>query len=127
MRLFPELGSALVVAVIIGVVLMVVLRRRAPAGGVLALLTVLFLATWAGGAWVTPMGPPLWGVHLLSFGLVGLVVALLLVVFASRRPPRRRGEALRQVDARRETVQTLDAFFWVLVALLVLAIAVRYL
>jgi len=45
---------------------------------VFAMLLILFLATWAGGIWLVPIGPRLWGVAWGSFVVVGLVVALLI-------------------------------------------------
>ncbi|HEX3593695.1 MAG TPA: hypothetical protein VHU80_01300 [Polyangiaceae bacterium] len=46
--------------------------------GVFALLLILFLATWAGGIWLAPVGPRLWGVAWGSFVVVGIFVALLI-------------------------------------------------
>ncbi|MBX7138920.1 MAG: hypothetical protein K1X83_13170 [Oligoflexia bacterium] len=43
-----------------------------------AFLLILF-ATWAGGIWITPVGPLLLGVPWLPFAAVGLIVALLLM------------------------------------------------
>jgi putative exporter of polyketide antibiotics len=45
---------------------------------VFALLLILFLATWAGGIWLVPLGPRLWGVAWGGFVVVGLFVALLI-------------------------------------------------
>src|SRR5215471_6809262 len=42
------------------------------------LLLILFLATWAGGIWLVPIGPRLWGVAWASFVAVGFLVALLI-------------------------------------------------
>ncbi len=122
-----ELLFALLVALVLGGVLFVVLQRRPVGGPLPALMVILFLATWAGGLWLTPVGPPLWGVHVLSFVLVGMLVALLLTAVSPPRQPRTRGEALRQAEARRDALRTLDGFFWVLVAVLLLGIAIRYL
>jgi hypothetical protein len=66
------------------------------------------------------------GVSVLSFAVIGLVLALLLAVFVPPRPPRTRGEALRQDDARREARRAANLFAWLLVAVLVVAIVVRY-
>src|SRR5689334_22780496 len=45
---------------------------------IFVLLLILFLATWAGGIWLVPFGPRLWGVAWGTFVVVGLVVALLM-------------------------------------------------
>jgi hypothetical protein len=120
----------LVIALIIAGVLVAVLGmglRRQPFGTVLvAMFTILFLATWAGGAWMTPLGPRIWGTAVLSFLVVGLLVALMVTAFIPRQPPRTRGEALRQDDARRQAATFINVFFWLVVVLLVAVILARY-
>ncbi|HEX4337267.1 MAG TPA: hypothetical protein VH062_15230 [Polyangiaceae bacterium] len=51
--------------------------------GVFAMLLVLFLATWAGGIWLVPVGPKLWGVAWVGFVVAGLFVALLIGALSS--------------------------------------------
>ncbi len=120
----------LIVAFVIATVLVAFLGaglRRQPFGAILvAMFVVLFLATWAGGAWMTPIGPRLAGTAVLSFLVVGLLAALLMVAFIPRYPPRTRGEALRRRDARREAAAFVNVFFWLVVAILLVAIVVRY-
>lgn len=119
------------VALIVATVLVAALGaglRRLPVGSVLlAMFVILFLATWAGGAWMTPVGPRLAGTSVLSFLVVGLLTALLITAFIPRQPPRTRGEALRQADARREVAAFVNVFFWLVVVMLLVGIAVRYL
>lgn len=123
------------------------------ATGLLFFFTVLFLATWAGGLWLAPFGPTIWGVSWVGFLIVGLVVALLLAAVA---PPRggERPETTRGAEGpRRETepltLETgpgkapqagqdrgdapadnlaagMGVFFWALLALLVIGIATAY-
>lgn len=124
--LFTELILALVIATLLVVVLGAGLRRQ-PFGVVLAaMFVVLFLATWAGGAWLVPVGPQIAGTYVLSFVIVGLLTALLLTAFIPQRPPRTRGEALRQDDARREVAAFVNVFFWIVVAILLVGIVIRY-
>lgn len=52
------------------------------------LFLALFLPIWAGGMWLGPMGPAMFGMYALPFLLIGLCVALLL---AAVSPPRRQG------------------------------------
>lgn len=119
------------VALIIATVLVAALGvglRRLPVGSVLlGMFVILFLATWAGGAWMTPMGPRFAGTSVLSFLVVGLLTALLITAFIPRHPPRTRGEALRQADARREVAAFVNVFFWLVVVMLLVGIAARYL
>jgi hypothetical protein len=76
---------ALVVALMLVVIFAVIFNIRPPGFGVAAFFVIVFLASWAGGVWMTPLGPTGWGVYWLPFLLVGLMVALLLA--AVRMPP----------------------------------------
>jgi hypothetical protein len=49
-----------------------------------------------------------------------------MVAFIPRYPPRTRGEALRRQDARREAAAFVNVFFWLVVAILLVAIVTRY-
>jgi hypothetical protein len=55
------------------------------------------------------------------------MIALLMTAFIPRQPPRTRGEALRQREARQQVVSFVDFFFWLLIAVLLFAIVLRYL
>ena len=80
-----------------------------------------------------PFGPAVWGIHWLSFLLVGVVVALVLAVARPRPKPQGRQqtiEMLERMEQKREVEQaawiTLTIFFWVLVLTLLSAIIFRY-
>ena len=121
-----DLLLALVIATLLVVALGAGLRRQPFGTVLLAMFVVLFLATWAGGAWMVPIGPQIGGSSVLSFLIVGLLIALLLTAFIPRQPPRTRGEALRQDDARREVAAFVNIFFWLVVGILLVGIVVRY-
>jgi hypothetical protein len=119
---------ALVFALFVSSLFIFGFRRTSPwAGGFLLFLLVVFLATWAGGLWLAPIGAPLWGAYWGSFLIVAVVFALLLAAAAPTRPPQTRGEAIRQAEAEEETEATLSVFFWILIVVLVVAILASYL
>jgi len=105
------------------------LFRRTPAGiGVLIFFVILFLATWAGGIWVAPLGPTLFDVPWLTFLLVGLFIAFILTaIVPPPRRPRTAREAAAYAEAEAEAAIAIDIFFWVLIAGLIAAILVAYL
>ena len=88
-----------------------------------------FLATWAGGIWLHPIGRALWGVHWMAFLFVGLVIALLL---AATVPSKQEQSSVELVDPqkeradRRAALGALGVFFWVLIIALIVAIIARY-
>jgi len=112
--------------------------------GFLFLFLILVSFIWAGGMWVIPIGPPLWGTYWLSFLIVGFIVALLI---AAMMPPARPGSGGRQPWARTRTAgrsgvdaadgldpfeekepvaRTVGLFFWVLITALAIVIVSGY-
>jgi len=81
---------AFLLAIILTLLLAVGFRGQAWGAGLAFFFLILFLATWAGGLWLTPVGPLMMGVPWMSFLLVALIVGLIL---AATTPSRyRRGE-----------------------------------
>ena len=78
---FAFVISMLCAAVLLSVTARTGWRAR-PAGmaplGVFSLLLLVFLATWAGGIWLVPFGPKLWGVAWATFVVVALFVVMLV-------------------------------------------------
>ena len=106
------------------------LGRVGPWEGWIWFALLLFLFTWAGGAWVRPYGPTIYGYSWLPFLFFALIFALLMAAVVPRRPPRNRKEAIERARAENEaesiTAVTLGVFFWMVLVGLVLALIVRY-
>lgn len=123
-----EMALALAIALFLSLAYAAALRetslRTSPVLGrlyLLAFFATVFLATWAAGAWIRPLGPPVWGVYWMSFLFVGLLVALILA--AAAQPPKA-AEVAERVDAIRVT---LGVLFWSLAAFLLFAVVTDYL
>jgi hypothetical protein len=104
-------------------------RTRGPWSSLVLFFLVVFLATWAGGAWLAPFGPALWETAFLPFLLVGLIFALLLAAAAPSERPESTVELVDREEQRRETataVTVLSVFFWVLIGALIVVIVSRY-
>jgi hypothetical protein len=127
--LFMDFVFALIVALLLVVIFAVIFDIRPPGFGVAAFFVIVFLASWAGGIWLTPPGPVNWGSYWLPFLLVGVMVALLMA--AVRTPPPEES-SIELVDRRKRKARrwaaatTLSIFFWILVGMLLLAIVNRY-
>lgn len=120
---------AFVVASAFGILLAAALRRSGPWAAPWAAFLVIFLFVWAGGVWVTPIGPSLYHVYWVPFLLMGLFVALLIA--AAAEPGRRRvHRPVQEGPGHAEEAETqpgLTVFFWVLIAVLVSVIVAGYL
>lgn len=93
------------------------------------IFVLFFLAIWAGGLWLTPVGPPLIGVYWMPF----LFVAIFIALFWAAAPPpprrtRRTGEKSTPVqeEGMVATAAGLGLLFWVLLVGLAIAALVRY-
>lgn len=56
-----------------------IFRKYQPWPNYLLFFLVLFLGTWAGGVWLTPVGPTVWNIFWLPF----LITAIILMLFMS--------------------------------------------
>jgi hypothetical protein len=126
---FIDLVFVLFLALILTLIFAVGFRRRSLGGGLIVFFLVLFLATWAGGVWITPFGPVWWGVSWLPFIFVGLVIALLLTATMApdRIRPREGGGVNLEPRSDVDSLAVFDAFMWVLICGLLVAIIMGYL
>jgi hypothetical protein len=122
-----ELLFAVAIAFILTIIFGVIFGHRREYPGLGFFFIILLLATWAGGLWITPLGPVLWDVSWLEFLVVGVIFALLLLaVLPPERKPRTKGEAVAQAEAESEAVIVLNIFFWVMVVALIASIIIAY-
>jgi len=117
---------ALVIGFILTLVFAVGFRRSGPWGSVAIFFAIVFLLTWAGGLWIAPFGPSLWGVYWLPFFIVGLLFALLLAASGPSRPPRNAQEAVEGAKAEIAVQSILNLFLWLLIVGLIAGIIVHY-
>ena len=130
----------LFVALVIGLILTLIFWPRfrtsgpwadwAGLAGFLWFFILVFLASWLGGVWISPVGPRLWGIYLFPFLMMGLLFALLLAATAPVRPPHARRETLAQAREEptvdQDTFVVLNLFYWVLLIALVVSILAHY-
>jgi hypothetical protein len=125
--LFVDLLVALLVGIVLTIVFAALFRNTGPWGAWWAFLLIVVLATWAGGLWITPFGPPIWGYTWLPFLLVGVFFALLIAAATPvPRRPLNRVERGKAQEAAAETATALGIFFWVLIVGLGIAIVLAY-
>lgn len=123
---FVDFFYAAFVALILAFLFVVVFRRSGPWESFGLFFVVLFLLAWAGGVWLVPLGPVLWGSPFLGFVIVGAVAALLLGAIPPARPaepPRSEpGGAVPDPAAR----PVISLLLWIFLLVVVISIAVNY-
>jgi hypothetical protein len=125
---------SLVIALILSGGFVLLTRSRRKRQGFWWLFLLIWIATWAGGIWLRPFGPSIGGVRWLQFLIAGLIFVGLIALFLPTRPPYGRIETLEKLTEMRQgkaleqaTYVTLGVLFWVILAILIIAIIVRYL
>lgn len=120
---------SLVIALSVSLILSTFLRKQAPRAGFFFFFLMLFLITLAGGLWIKPFGPTIYGVFWVPLLIIGLFAGLFLYHSTPDRLPRNRQERMQRRQDQRETRQleqltyvTLDVFFWIIIFLLIISI-----
>jgi hypothetical protein len=116
-----------------------IFRRVGPFNANWPFFVIVWLTAWAGGTWITPIGPDLWGVYWLPFFVAGTVVALLLAALGTPKAPDRRdqlAEAQRSPepanaptmdeDRARAAMLLASSYLWFALFGLILIILARY-
>jgi hypothetical protein len=117
---------ALFVALLLTAIFAGGFRRSGPWTGFIVFFIIIFLASWAGGIWIGPIGSAVFGIFWIPFVFAGLIFALLLAAVVPARPMQREAELKRKVEEEIAARKELDAFFWILVGLLILAVILGY-
>jgi O-antigen ligase len=110
--LLLELFAALTVALVLSALFTLATWKRGSRKGLFWLFLILFLATWAGGVWMKPFGPVLWGIHRLSFLFAGAVVALIFAVGQSKPKPQGREETIEMLEKMKQE-REVEQVVWV--------------
>jgi hypothetical protein len=128
-----ELLIVLFISFFLSALFVLATRREGRRTGLVWIFLIIFSATWAGGIWIRPFGPSLFGIHWLKFLFAGMIFALFLAVSVPRVPPRDRHETLNMLERierdrklKRITYSTLSLSFWILLASLITIIIIRY-
>jgi hypothetical protein len=129
---YSHIFSALIIAFI--VILIISFSTKRPLRGLWIFFVILFLATWMGQLWITPAGPLFWGVPWIPLIGIPLFIALLLLALISGPAPQNKKPAKNlQPETRNQEPETVEAplialgfFFWILVTLMIIAIATGY-
>jgi hypothetical protein len=125
---WKHLFFALMTALGLSAVFIAGFRKRGPWDNYLLFFAVVFLGSWAGGIWFSPLGLARAGVPWLPFLIAGLIFALLLAAVASPFPQDttvqflERGE--KSPEKRKRMV--LGVYFWLLIFGLVVLIFIHY-
>jgi len=118
-----DLIFALVVGLVFAAIFSLVFRRTGPWASFFVFFVIIALASWAGGVWFRPVGPPVFGVFWIPFLIFGFIIAILMAAAAPSRIYRARRKAMDD----RTVIAAFDTFFIMLIGILVVSIIAGYL
>lgn len=125
MTVLFEVLFALGIGLVFTAIFAALLGRSGPWASIPVFFALIFLAAWAGGVWIAPIGPALFGVYWVPFVVFGLIFALLLA--AAVRPPVSAATGAKGPRERERREAAFDIFFFALTGLLIASIVVGYL
>jgi len=114
-----DLVFALAFGLLIVWIVSIVFGTRGPWGSFLWFFLVVSLFAWAGGIWLVPFGPRLWGIGWIPIIFMGFLVSMLLTAASPRNPRWRRRRASQEgLTSEAGTRVAVDVIFWVLIIFL---------
>jgi hypothetical protein len=135
MGMYSAIMAAIGVALVL-TILFVALGTRGPWRAAWTLFLVLFLAMWATGLYVSPVGPVYWGIAWVPIIFAGILFSVFLIAVmpdAGRIKRRSRNSKvetankdanLTNLDSTEITSATIGGFFWILIILFTIAIII---
>jgi hypothetical protein len=131
--IIKEFLIALTIATVLSVTFALATRSRGNRAGFTWFFLIILMATWAGGIWLQPFGPAFGEIRWMPLLAIGLLFAIFITLFGTRKPPHGRHETLDKLEeiAQERKLEkvayvTLSAFFWVVLLTLLVAIFIRY-
>ncbi len=98
-------------------------------GTIVIFFLILFLAGIAGGVWIVPFGPVLWGVAWMPVLFIILIFAFLFAVpspYAEKRALAVHPAKENEENKVSQEAKALSIFVWLILAFLVVAIFIGY-
>jgi hypothetical protein len=120
-----DLLFALVIGLVLTAIFSAGLRGERSGGALLVFFLVIFLAAWAGGVWIAPVGPLLFDVYWLPFVGMGLLFALLLLALLP--PPAPTPVESAPTPAEDAVLLGMGWFFWIFIIVIGGLVILRYL
>lgn len=116
---------AIVIALFFSLIFSYVFKNRGPWSSLWTFFLILFLAVWAGGLWLAPVGPYWHEISIVPLIFIGLLFALLLAAATPPATPspdiRKTGE---EIQEKNKAAAAVGLFFWILLVALIAAIIV---
>lgn len=117
---------ALVIALFFTIVLVVSGQKHRSWKRIITIFLIMLFASWAGGVWITPVGPAFLGIYWVSFLIVALILALIMeTISALHAVPEDIDK--RETRKKEESLEILiSASFLILLIVFIIVIIIGY-
>ncbi len=124
--IFGEFLIALIIALFFTTILAVSGKKHRTWKKVITIFLIMLFASWAGGIWITPVGPAILGIYWLSIFVVALILALIMeTVSAMHASPS--DVSKKETKKEEETLEVLiSTSFLILLIIFVIVIVIGY-
>lgn len=85
--IFGDFLIALIISLFFTIVLAASGQKHRSWQKIIIIFLIILFASWAGGIWITPVGPSFLGIYWLSFFIVALISALVLETISALHAP----------------------------------------
>lgn len=117
--------AALIISIFLTLLFSATFKSRGPFRGLAIFFLVIFLATWAGHLWITPMGPVFMGIAWLPLFFVAIIFAILMLAVSQHHSAGVK-ESREEKAMEEASVVAIGLFFWILLIALAVSIALGY-
>lgn len=122
---YYEIVASLLMALVITVFFSGVLKHKGPWGAIWLVFITIFLSSWAGYLWINPFGPMVLGVSVAPIFVVGMIFAFILAAVTVPRRKTVKDLTIKE-EVPEDTTVAIGIFFWIVLILLIIAIAIGY-
>lgn len=121
---FADFLIALIIAIFFTIVLAVSGQKHRSWVKILAIFLIILLTSWAGGVWITPVGPTFSGIYWISYFIIALILALIMeVVSTLHAAPSKIDKKENQKKEESLEILLSISFFILLIVIIIIIIA----
>ncbi len=115
---------AFIIAMFFTMVLAVSGQKHRSWKKIVTIFLIILFTSWAGGVWITPVGPSFLGIYWISFFIIALILALVMEIMASLHATDSNIDK-RENQKKEETLEIVlsISFFMLMIAVIIIIIA----
>jgi hypothetical protein len=125
--IIADIILAFILALFFAVIFNVAMRSRQRALPIAFIFILFFLFAWAGGLWIRPLGPPVFGVYWIPSLVATILIFLVLISFAQDETKKKGAASAEASGSNAAVTAAVGLTLWILFAGLIAVIVVAYL